>query len=456
MLRWLARLITTIGVLVSFSQVDLVETWRLKHSSDNGEYLVVFTPAGAFFDPCKGRLAAPEEQRTTTLLEVLRNGTEPVWSVVPKAQDFSEGSLFVSDDGRFVVTFDPRQPADTLDPVLTFYSRQGQIRQFMPHELLEMTEKEFALKFGSADQPTNRYQPLAVQSTIRWCWPSISFFSSLDGRDCFCLWLGQDDRWLAWTLDDARRFTLNEELITQCNERGRSLSLRTMTPDDDDSLAGPVFHYFLAARRNPEDRKGFEDMLNQRDRPPIHQSLFHEAKKNDPPQHIVRWPRRWLADTLLAIWDKKMTITDVSDHKQELLWSEKSYFLGSFSGKVQLPVSPTKTDGPLWLFLIPATANKTVFASTEIEQPLRFEFEYLRPDVPQGKAEEILVRDLPPGDYWIKAIWDKSAPFADDEATIPVPGTGDFQSTGGQMITIRAGETTKDVTVDCLTEVVAP
>jgi len=452
--RWLVELITTIGVLIGSSQVDLrpisSPEMRLKQTSDNGEFLVLFTPAGEYFDPCKGRPAEPEEQRTTPLLEVLRNGTEPVWSAVPKEQVLAEGSLFVSDDGRFVVTFDPRQPADPLDSALTFYARQGQIRQLSPHELLEMTQEEFVRKFRSAAQPTIR---LTFQSTKRWCWPTISFLTSLDGRECFCLWLGQDDRWLAWSLDDARRIELNEELIARCNQRGRSLSLRSMTPDDDDSLAGLVFHYFLAARRNREDRKIFEDLLTQRDRPPIYQTVFHE--RNDPPQHIFRWQRRCLADTLLAIWDKKITIAEASGQRQPFR-TAKSYLLGSISCNITLPVSPTKTNGPLWIFLIPATANKAKYTSDEIEQPLRLEYEYSRQDY--GKVEKILVLDLPPGDYWIKAIWDKSAPFADAEATIPMPlgGKGDFESVGRRMITVRAGETTKDVSVDCLTEVAAP
>jgi len=423
-LRWLAGLIVMVGT----SQVDWLPTMRLKSASDNGEFSVVFTPA------------EPEEQRTTPHLEVFKNDNS-IWTATPKV-DISKGaSLLVSNDGRFVVTFDPRQPADKLDPVLIFYGRQGQICQFLPHELLEMTQEEFARKFVSADQPTY---------ANRWYWPTISFLASLDGQERFCLWLGRDDRWLAWSLDDGRPFDLNEDLIAECNNKGRSLSLSTMTSDDDESWAGPVCHYFLAARRIPEDRKLFEDLLTQRDRPPIHNILYQ--KENDPPQHIFRWQRRWMADTLLAIWDKTLTIAEVSDHKQELFWTEKSYLLGSISAKVHLPVAPTKTDGPLWLFLLPATANKTVFLSTEIEQPLRLAHGFLRRDY--GKVEEFLMRDFPPGDYLIIAIWDKSV--ADDEATIPVPGKGDFTSAGRQMITVRAGETTRDVSVDCETEVAAP
>jgi hypothetical protein len=64
--------------------------------------------------------------------------------------------------------------------------------------------------------------------------------------------------------------------------------------------------------------------------------------------------------------------------------------------------------------------------------------------------------DVTPGKYWIKAIWDKAAPFAEADASIPAPGKGDFETVGRPMIEIRAGKTIRDLEFDCLTEVAAP
>jgi len=455
--RWLASGITTIGILVGSLQI--VDAGfchsRLKQASTNGEFLVVFTPApgksvfeprnvvfpppGKFFDPYTGRLAGPEERRMTPLLEVFRGdeSDEPIWTTTPKQTISAESSIFVSDDGRFVVTFDPKKSASTLDSVLTFYRQQGEIRQFSPHQLLEMNYKECARKFLSAGR-----------LTTFWCWPMVSFLASIDGRDCFCLWLGRDDRWLAWTLDDAQRFELNEDMIAECNRQGRSLSLEALASNDEET----VFRYFIASRRIPEDRKLFDDLLNKRvlstDRWDVYEST------NSLPCRVVGSQQRWLADTLLAIWDKKIAIAEVSDQRENLPFAEIRYRLGLISGRIQLPVTPTSKDGPLWIFLVPATIAETDWTTANFERLFRLKYEGRINDY--GRVEEFLALDLLPGDYWIKAIWDKAAPFAEAEAKTPVPDMGDFESVGRQMITIRAGNRTGAVVVDCKTEVAAP
>ena len=52
--------------------------------------------------------------------------------------------------------------------------------------------------------------------------------------------------------------------------------------------------------------------------------------------------------------------------------------------------------------------------------------------------------------YWVSVVTE------DWLYRMVTPKKGDFTSVGRQMITIRAGETTKDVIVDCLTKVAGP
>jgi hypothetical protein len=195
---------------------------------------------------------------------------------------------------------------------------------------------------------------------------------------------------------------------------------------------------FLGTLQNPEDRHVIESLLTD--------TSFYTRPVNKWRGQFIRYnassPKRALAESILAQWDGKP--------------KDKYHYLGTVEGKLKLHAPPKAGDHRLCIYLVPGEVIKDNWYA---EVPVhRITYYFWKYSFHNRQWPTIIIpfriQGVTPGTYQAKAVWDKAKPhnFGDNYIKGP-PQKGDYQSIDSPLITIEAGKTVDNITIDCTHEV---
>jgi hypothetical protein len=149
-----------------------------------------------------------------------------------------------------------------------------------------------------------------------------------------------------------------------------------------------------------------------------------------------------LAERILAEWNGKST--------------KKYHYLGVVEGTVKLPTPPKAGYRWLCIYLIPSTTAKEKWYSKLPVHRLTAYFGKYSFHNRQWPGSNIpfSIQGVTPGQYWVKAVWDKAEPYSFDDKNIKgPPQQGDYESLESPTITVRAGKTVEKIIIDCTNKV---
>jgi len=188
---------------------------------------------------------------------------------------------------------------------------------------------------------------------------------------------------------------------------------------------------YLAYVKNPADRPLLEEALRS-----------GELNANWDPELRIN------ADRALAIWDG----TDDSFSSLPERKSPRYYRLGTIDLTIELPQTPAKDEGQLYVSVYPETVKA---ADWQTARALFRTGTSFRSSATKAASEvKLTIPAFWPGRYWIKAVWQRGPPFHHDlylyegmrewkESHEPAPtaGVDDFESDRPDIFELKCGET---------------
>ncbi|HUS35282.1 MAG TPA: hypothetical protein VM680_08030 [Verrucomicrobiae bacterium] len=297
----------------------------------------------------------------------------------------------------------------------------------------------------------------------------------IGSEDVVRIWESKADRWIAFKAASGEKVAVTAELTARWNEamRRKILDLiarrakeelrqriegavpkigrltAMMVSDQPSQQVNDTHYTFLVARRQPEDRKIFEAMLNKQKRPEMqrHRGFFCGTGRTwrDSYRFSEGDYERERADAFLARWDKKST-----EEKFFSTYLEKPYQLARLEGGVKLAAPILTNAGKVHIHLIPVGKEGTRWTNDAGAA-------YLECELPSAMAEQSDLIDeieysftaIRPGKYFLKAVWDKRAPTND----VTAPGPGDYQSKLIGPLQLKAGDMVTNLIVNCTNRV---
>ncbi len=389
--------------------------------SDNGKFVAHITPftRGSDLEPAEATprlevFSLSEGERRLLWRCRLSNPTKPI-------------EARVSDDGQSVVTFDNHFNVGYGDGVVAIYGPDGQRSRFSLEAVLGVSE----IKHNGSR--------IRHSTSSRW-WRerSFDFFDQFDDRGLFCLWVHHHPEWLCWDLTTGEQFKPATEMTARWNARARELALRLV---NDERLDRRLSAFELLGRlRQPEDRKMLEAQLAR--------SAFSLARTTS--ERGEYWTfysdERRALDGVLAKW-RGLVDEDCGSFGGYCL-------LGRLKGTVGLPSKPAVNDGPLWLYLIPAATSAERWVENVPEHVMRIEFtEWVIGSV-TDQVLDFEWEGVLPGEYWLKVVWDRNPPLAENNTAVALPEAGDYVSTSRNVFEVEPHATTHAKRVDCDEQVV--
>ncbi len=338
--------------------------------------------------------------------------------------------VFVTDDGKYVVTVNEnssRVHGGMGDYVLAFYNRRGLIKNYSLEEILHYPDR--------IDQ--REFRKLAKRSVSGRSWVSRPMFIDSYGDNLyFCLWLTSGERWLAWEISSGEEVKVNVDMVKRWNEKGRLWAVNHGIESKYYSSA----LQFLGKFKRQEDRKFIESFLDNTD---FH--TWYEEKNKKFIRYYCWSPKRMIAESVLAAWDGK----PAQKPKRN---GQKYNYLGVVDGTIKLPRPPKGGDRYLCIYLIPRTTSLSKWYNKVPAHRLTTyfsEFSFHNCQWP-GSAIPFLIQGVTPGEYWVKAVWDRAKPYNFEDNYIKgPPQEGDYENIKPQVITVRAGEKVENIIVDC-------
>ena len=312
----------------------------------------------------------------------------------------------------------------------------------------------------------------------------MEFF--LEAQQVYAVWFSVADKWVTINLSSGELSAPNAELTNLLTAEATRRSLaaaRAHQPNLIKSMLRParswigewipaaspppqasIFaqpelysgYLFLAHRKVPDAEPYLRKLLEY----PFLMRYTHTAYLS-PPVFTVRSHERELADRAFRIFNDLPVDPPRSRHmgfdfRTEI--DKPSHYLAGITGSVQLPiVVPSTNAGNVWIYAIPAHYKPGKWSPDDkgvvpllcgFESPpglpsnLEIEFDYI----------QYGLHSLTPGEYRVKAIWDRRAPFAKrDEFGIAEPG--DYESAESAAIKVAAGAVVNLPTLDCTNRV---
>jgi hypothetical protein len=360
----------------------------------------------------------------------------------------------------------------------------------------------------SLDPDTNPSGPTEVESFAEnQTWTDqvhLSLLEQVENTTVFCLWLEGRSDWMSWDIASGAKVEASSNKKRKWTDKTHHWALATIRENQPDPFgdwiratkkrASELFQNadkkapldgwfqfnmeeeslayacrFLRKTNFPGDRKLVEKLLAATDfstittyTPSIVEARAHGRQPTNFCFYVTSY-RRSLADQILAEWDSKLDSN--REHGGPLPFVHEDYFfLGKVSGTVALPCPPTGRDGVLEIYLIPAQVSRgkwpshppvhCVWASFwDVDRTFNWRLESLGLKKPEtgyklGTSIHFRIDGVTPGKYRLKAVWDKSYPFAVRDQ-IGVPGPGDYESGEEPSIEVVAGKSVENVTVVC-------
>jgi hypothetical protein len=419
-----------------------------------------------------------ESELGKSLLSIFRmeaGGKRLFWSRKLVAEDeedstgLGEYRIVLSNDGERVVLV----PEGSEDNVLRLVTREGLDRNFDSGDVLLLLENhlneasEEELNFGSE----NFLDVLLDRAT-----PPI-----------YGMWLPPINQWLALDLqngvlklaESAQKITLDQiaaRKARQMIEHQRPRVLRKVlgpvkekaakilpglisTNQLSDEALPEIAYLFLAEAKQPGDRKYFEELL---------QTPLSSGGEASMDGDCRVWSReRSLGDVLLSEWESNSLASSVLSSRPE---SESALkHLGEIRGAVKLPFPLPERPGNLFIYLFPAVTGPGDWAKSAsvVKAAVVLEGAVVpgmppisKPPRPPSRWRDL--RDefgfsfstLTPGEYKLKAVWDRRPPLGNTSGDSPVrPSPGDYESAESSAIKVGAGEVVTNITLFCTNRV---
>ncbi|MHC4322758.1 MAG: hypothetical protein ACYSUX_00630 [Planctomycetota bacterium] len=415
------RILVLLFVVAMSDKVACADTWarpveRL-YLSDNKQYAAQVTPVKND-SPATLKVFLARDRESRTLWHcTLGNEGAP--------QD-----VFITNDGKYVVTVNEnssRVHGGMGDYVLAFYNRRGLIKNYSLEQILHYPDR--------IDQ--REFRKLARRSVSGRSWVSRPMFIDSYGDSLyFCLWLVYGERWLAWEVSSGEEVKVSNDMVKRWNEKGRLWALHH-------GLGSNYYQsalQFLGRFKKHEDREFIESFLTSRD---FYTSYEERNRK------FVRYycwsAKRMKAESVLAAWDGKPA-------KKPSRNGQKYNYLGVVDGTIKLPRPPKAGDRYLCIYLIPSSKARSQWYNEVPAHRLTAyfsEFSFHNCQWP-GSAIPFLIQGVTPGEYWIKAVWDRAKPYYFEDNYIKgPPQEGDYESIEPLVITVKAGEKVENVIIDC-------
>jgi hypothetical protein len=294
----------------------------------------------------------------------------------------------------------------------------------------------------------------------RIAFPRFCFFQSCKGRNYFCglMWDNKEFPWMVWNADSGEQVEVNQTLGATICEKGREISRKQILQSrkNHNNISACLF---LSRLKRPEDRVLIEKLLADEhfvthSRLTYKKSFWQQVleklgirtRVRSELDHFYAESRmRELANMFLAGWDGKINNTE------PFWWKAISYYhfyLGTVSVKVTLPTKPKKCEN-LWVYLIPASVDRSVWDNKRPTQYLFADFDSFETDLPIKRTIRCVFDGLTPGKYWVKTVWDKEKPFAKRDANFYRPEKGDYENLVSPIIEVKAGKRTDAGTIKC-------
>jgi len=409
------------------------DTWALPKEADyfseNKKFVAHVTPA------------TKETKPKLELFEIKASEKLPLW----KCTLGNEGApqmVFVSDNGRNVVTFNEvsgRVHGGMGDYVLAFYNKEGLIKNYSLEQILHYPDK--------IDK--KQFRELISQSVSGRSWSgNLIFFDSFDNKLFFCVWLIYGQRWLAWNVSTGKEVKIEDLMSQRWNKKGRRWALNEIQEKTRYHL---LAYEFLGKLKRPEDRHLIEKLLlDEHFTQYLSLSNVKSPKVDKRVYRLIRCISssygRLLAEQILANWDGRPTTNRQPSYRQPL------YFLGKVEGTVSLPQTDNPKEAALWLYLVPTSIPENQWHEKPLVQYLVANFadySFRNFDLEFKEKLPFTIAAVTPGQYWIKAVLDKTKPLSKRNDSIYVPRPGDYQSMDSTVITVEAGKTVDNITIDC-------
>jgi hypothetical protein len=292
-------------------------------------------------------------------------------------------------------------------------------------------------------------------------------FDTLKDERIFRVWDCDVDRWAALFVDTGEPIKVTPALAAEWNKktaekirahiyahdsmnsqralekwlpRVKVTATAKNVPDISD-----LEYEFLAARRDFSDRPLFDALWNKTNswRPPPARfaRLFWEGPSGMFSLGSSRYQRA-RADHFLAIWENKIPSSPL--RSDQLL--RHNHFIGAIRGDIHLAAPLTANPGELKLYLIPASLKNKFWESREETEKVAMRL----PSVNEFQDDLIdhiafSFETARAGDYFLKAIWDRRAPF--DSAR--QAGIGDYETALVGPIQLAGGGVITNILLNC-------
>ncbi len=364
--------------------------------------------------------------------------------------------VYVSNDGKSVVTNNEWGQSGYGDFVVAFYGEKGMIKNYSMEEILHLPAD---IEQAQLRKLIRKLMPHSVSSR-RWDLKSIKFFADYDGRTYFCIWLGLFGRWVAWDTSNGKEAQISSVMLETLNEKGRLWSLKELTKRVYDDTP----YEFLGQLKCAEDKhiikgllsheQSFRTRISSRFKKKVHVGTTKEYSVHELLCYTAFSPKRALGERILAEWNGRTESKSGSSEQQY-------YYLGKVKGTVKLPRPPKsgkpeiyhEKDGVLCVYLVPNTIPKSKWNQGRIVHRLAASFDrYSFDHCELTENFPFCFEGVTPGKYWVKAVWGRAKSFgfyAGTSTTTGAPQKGDYQSLNLPLVTVKAGETTEGVVVNC-------
>ena len=278
-------------LVVALSGVTCADDWPWPTEKDcfseNGKFVAHVTPPKYL----------KKDQPILEVFKVEQARRVPFWQC-RLGNEKAPLEVYVSDDGRYVVTINEHGKVGYGDHVVAFYNHNGRIKNYSLEEILHLPK-------NTSERELSHLIPHST--TSRW-WDrnSIKFFDAYASNLCFCAWLHLFDRWVAWNPTNSEEIKVDDKMVEQWNNKARLWSIKQI----EEKSPYDTSYEFLGKLKNPHDRSLIEELLSDED---FHTSNSRNRSKTSKDgeriysliQYTAVSHKRLLAERILAHWDEK-------------------------------------------------------------------------------------------------------------------------------------------------------
>jgi hypothetical protein len=326
-------------------------------------------------------------------------------------------TVLLSDDGRHAVTVDSWRGYGSGDDVLAFYDKTGQLKRYSLDQLLE-----------AQNVPKDKWP---AESQIGRVWRGTTLLDDHEGSLLLAIEFKRAGRWVAWHARTGKVANVDDRLAARWGVLPLERARRTAAGDRFSVLA----LLELAQRKHPQDRPLIERWLHSKR---FDQYLGHrDTPFGEPTEWLQLSRERQDADYALRLFDGKSRD------------AESPYvYLGVIRGTIKLPSPPTDAKARVHVYLLPESVATDGWRTSDPLHHL-----HIDPNAPRRRPEgananaadvplDIRFVGVDPGRYWIKVVYDRTAPFCDDARKICAPGPGDLENDDRSLLDASAGKAT--------------